>query len=316
MVLTPAQVIHRTPVPHLGDELHHTSERAACAGGCSRGARHPCCRSLRPPTHACKPLACSTRFPSIPLTAPALLQSGRHVHAKQALPLTPLPPSRPTPPGWNACASCHLDATKRRAFLVAPALGSGRVYGAARRAACCCMRAALPAGTATPALRGVLRWRGAAVCSRGTRRLRACFPLPRPTSPATTRRCAPPRPAAFDVATDPRAPSIHKVVEPEEIQVRGRVQARAASGMGGQAGDGGMRTGSWSAGGDPGGRAALGARYTADAQAAQQAAHLAAQRRSLPPGHTLPCPAPPTLCRPRRAGWATCTPATAWARAR
>jgi len=27
-------------------------------------------------------------------------------------------------------------------------------------------------------------------------------------------------PAAFDVTTDPRAPSIHKVVEPEEIQVR------------------------------------------------------------------------------------------------
>lgn len=30
--------------------------------------------------------------------------------------------------------------------------------------------------------------------------------------------------AAFDVTTDPRAPSLHKVVEPEEIQVRWAVQ--------------------------------------------------------------------------------------------
>lgn len=30
----------------------------------------------------------------------------------------------------------------------------------------------------------------------------------------------PPLPAAFDVATDPRKPRLHKVVEPEEIQVK------------------------------------------------------------------------------------------------
>ena len=33
--------------------------------------------------------------------------------------------------GWNACSSCHGDASKSRKYLVLPALGSGRVYGLA-----------------------------------------------------------------------------------------------------------------------------------------------------------------------------------------
>jgi methanethiol oxidase len=32
--------------------------------------------------------------------------------------------------GWNACSSCNTDPTKRRNYLVAPGLHSGRVYGA------------------------------------------------------------------------------------------------------------------------------------------------------------------------------------------
>lgn len=52
--------------------------------------------------------------------------------------------------GWNACSSCFDDPTKKRSFLVLPALGSGRVY-------------------------------------------------------------------AVDVSTNPKAPSIHKVVDPKEI---------------------------------------------------------------------------------------------------
>ncbi|KAI8468542.1 MAG: selenium binding protein [Monoraphidium minutum] len=30
--------------------------------------------------------------------------------------------------GWNACSSCHGDATRERRFLILPALGSGRIY--------------------------------------------------------------------------------------------------------------------------------------------------------------------------------------------
>ena len=31
--------------------------------------------------------------------------------------------------GWNACSSCHGDASKSRSILVLPSLVSGRVYG-------------------------------------------------------------------------------------------------------------------------------------------------------------------------------------------
>ena len=31
--------------------------------------------------------------------------------------------------GWNACSSCHSDASRARSLLVLPALGSGRIYG-------------------------------------------------------------------------------------------------------------------------------------------------------------------------------------------
>lgn len=30
--------------------------------------------------------------------------------------------------GWNACSSCHEDATKERRYLILPAFGSGRIY--------------------------------------------------------------------------------------------------------------------------------------------------------------------------------------------
>ena len=31
--------------------------------------------------------------------------------------------------GWNACSSCHGDASFRRNLLVLPGLASGRIYG-------------------------------------------------------------------------------------------------------------------------------------------------------------------------------------------
>lgn len=31
--------------------------------------------------------------------------------------------------GWNACSSCFGDASKKRQYLILPALKSGRVYG-------------------------------------------------------------------------------------------------------------------------------------------------------------------------------------------
>jgi selenium-binding protein 1 len=40
----------------------------------------------------------------------------------------PPPPPRPPHAGWNACSSCFGDASKRRQFLILPALKSGRVY--------------------------------------------------------------------------------------------------------------------------------------------------------------------------------------------
>lgn len=30
--------------------------------------------------------------------------------------------------GWNACSSCHSDASKARKYLILPAVKSGRIY--------------------------------------------------------------------------------------------------------------------------------------------------------------------------------------------
>lgn len=96
------QVIHRTPVTNLGDELHHTSEWAGQAAAAA-AAEVP--KFSKPHTGSlvgnCEKGGCDH------------LRCSQHIRTA----------------GWNACASCYLDATKRRAYLVAPALGSGRVYG-------------------------------------------------------------------------------------------------------------------------------------------------------------------------------------------
>ena len=96
--------------------------------------------------------------------------------------------------------------------------------------------------------------------------------------------------AGFDVETDPRAPTLGKIVEPAEIQARpccvtGQRGGRDAGTQGWQR----LHACVWEGGGEGGG-----------------------EGEQMEPG----CHSPPPPPRRRRRGWPICTPPTAWAAGR
>ena len=86
--------------------------------------------------------------------------------------------------GWNACSSCFGDPSASRKLLILPGFLSGRVYGA---------RALV--GVTFSVIKGYR-------CTR---------------TGSLTLSTSPP-PPAVDTESDPRAPKLHKVAEPEDIQ--------------------------------------------------------------------------------------------------